>query len=343
MTGPLAGIRARTYNPPAAMRFWTQWVEQPKSLWLRRALFQIHLWTGIGAGLYIVAISVTGSILVYRNELYNAATRPPIVVADGGTRLTNEQLQEAAARAHPGFRVANIFRARRPNYAVAVRLTRGSEERERLFDPFTGEDLGNSVAPGIRFVSWLTDLHDNLLFGRTGRFWNGVGAGVLVVVGLTGLVVWWPGIQSWRRSLTVRRHAGWKRFNWDFHSALGFWTIAFTLLFGITGIYLCFQQWFLALADRIQPPTDENVGLRLVDSATYWLAYLHFGRFGGQPTKFIWAVLGVMPACMFATGAVMWWTRVVSRSLRVRKKSLTLPDARPDRVEVVGAQAMPDA
>jgi hypothetical protein len=32
---------------------------RPQSLWLRRALFQIHLWTAIGVGLYVVAISVS--------------------------------------------------------------------------------------------------------------------------------------------------------------------------------------------------------------------------------------------------------------------------------------------
>ena len=32
------------------------------------------LWTGIGLGLYIIMISVTGSVLVYRDELNVAAT-----------------------------------------------------------------------------------------------------------------------------------------------------------------------------------------------------------------------------------------------------------------------------
>ena len=39
----------------------------------------MHLWTGIGLGLYIIMISVTGSVLVYRNELNVAATPAPIV------------------------------------------------------------------------------------------------------------------------------------------------------------------------------------------------------------------------------------------------------------------------
>ena len=49
-----------------------------RSVLLRRVLFQIHLGSGRGRGLYIFFISVTGSVLVYRNELYVVATPEPI-------------------------------------------------------------------------------------------------------------------------------------------------------------------------------------------------------------------------------------------------------------------------
>lgn len=77
---------------------WQRWVRHPKSIWLRRALFQAHLWTGIAAGLYILMMSVTGSVLVYSNELYTAATLAPIISKGSGPRLTDDQLAEAARR-----------------------------------------------------------------------------------------------------------------------------------------------------------------------------------------------------------------------------------------------------
>ena len=54
------------------MTVWQRWIRQPQKIWLRRALFQIHLWSGIAVGLYVLLMSVTGSVLVYRNELYQA-------------------------------------------------------------------------------------------------------------------------------------------------------------------------------------------------------------------------------------------------------------------------------
>lgn len=298
------------------MTSWKQWLQQPQRVWLRRALFQIHLWTGIAVGLYLVIISITGSVLVYRNELARAATRGPLIVTPSGTRLTDDELTAFAKRAYPEYEVERVFPSKNPNQAVILSLTRTEDSKERLFHPYTGEDLGNSIAWGIRFLSWLLDLHDNLLFGTTGRLVNGVGALFLMVLAFTGTVIWWPGTQNWRRSLSVHRNVNWKRFTWDLHSAVGFWSVVFVLLFGVTGAYLSYPAGFHAAADYIEPSTDENLGVRTVDTLTYWLARLHFGRFGGWSTKLAWAVLGLAPAGLFVTGALMWWSRVLRKFVR---------------------------
>ena len=317
------------------MTVWERWVRQPQNVWLRKALFQVHLWTGIGVGLYVFGISLTGSVLVYRNELYRAATPTPIISTSSGSRLTDDQLKEAATRVHPGYTVTNIVRARNLNQSVDVSLERGNDRKKRLFDPYTGNDLGNSVGLGIWLVSTLLDLHDNLLTGTTGRAVNGFGALFIIALTLTGIVIWWPGIKNWCRSLTVYRTVNWKRFTWDVHSMMGFWTAGFILLFAITGTYLSFPETFQDVADFLQPLTAANAGDRFVDQVTYWLAYLHFGRFGGRipgcratcnsTFKVVWAVFGLVPACMFVTGALMWWNRVLRKGGRVSDDEPTAP------------------
>ncbi len=313
---------------------WQRVVHQPQRVWLRRALFQIHLWSGIAVGLYLVMISITGSVLVYRNELYRAATRRPIVSTAPAPRLTDDQLRDAALRAYPSYGVATVRRARNPDQAVEISLRRGDRTRARLFDPRTGADLGDAIPLGIRAVSSLLDLHDNLLGGPTGRKINGLGALALFVLALTGAVIWWPGAKTWRRSLILHRGVGWKRATWDLHSMIGAWSLAFVLLFAITGMYLCYPQRFSDWADAIQPPTEANAGERFVDGVMYWLAYLHFGRLGGRgiswcgrgwcdsTTKALWATFGLAPVAMFATGAIMWWNRV----LRPRWRARATPD-----------------
>jgi uncharacterized iron-regulated membrane protein len=316
------------------LTLWRRWVRQPQKIWLRRALFQVHLWSGIAFGLYIFMISVTGSVLVYRNELYRATTPEPIISKGPGARLTDAQLAEDARRSYPNYRVVRIARARNPDQAVDIWLRRGNRTRMRLFDPRTGRDLGDSVPTGIWLVSKLMDLHDNLLAGAAGREVNGGGAVALLVVAGTGFVIWWPGIKTWRRSLTLHRGLGWKRFTWHLHSMAGFWSLAFTLVFGVSGVYLAFPEPLQEFADRIEPPTAANAGFRVVDSVIYWLAFLHFGRINGigipcsgpgfcdQATKAVWALFGLAPALMFVTGAIMWWNRVLRPRLARARRPL---------------------
>jgi uncharacterized iron-regulated membrane protein len=51
------------------MTAWQQWLQHPEKSWLRRAFFQIHLWLGAGVGLYILVMGVSGSMIVFRNQL----------------------------------------------------------------------------------------------------------------------------------------------------------------------------------------------------------------------------------------------------------------------------------
>ena len=59
---------------------WQRWLRQPQSVRLRRAFFQVHLWSGLGIGLYVIAISISGSILVYRSELRQTFEPQPRLV-----------------------------------------------------------------------------------------------------------------------------------------------------------------------------------------------------------------------------------------------------------------------
>lgn len=307
---------------------WQGWAQHPRRQPLRRALFQVHLWSGIGLGLYIFFISVTGSVLVYRNELLVWVTPEPHVSTAAGPLLSDAQLREAALRSRPGHRVTRIDRHYDPDFAVEIWLQEEGKVTRRLFDPRSGEDVGPATPAGVLVVTTLMAVHDNFLAGPTGRVVNGVAAMAVLLVALTGAVLWWPGSARWRRSLAVHRGVSWKRFNWELHSMVGFWSFGFILVFTLSGIYLCFPDAFHAFADRVQPLTSDNAGERFVDKFLYWLAFLHFGRINGiglpcagpglcdQSVKAVWALFGLAPAAMFVTGSLMWWNRVLRRWLR---------------------------
>jgi uncharacterized iron-regulated membrane protein len=51
------------------MTGWQRWLERPETFWLRQRIFQAHLWVGAIAGAYVIVMSVSGSVIVFRNEL----------------------------------------------------------------------------------------------------------------------------------------------------------------------------------------------------------------------------------------------------------------------------------
>jgi uncharacterized iron-regulated membrane protein len=236
------------------MTFRDRALRRPQSLWLRKALFQIHLWTGIGVGLYVLLISVSGSAIVFRNELYKGLWPGPKLVPISGPRLSREELKKAVHQAWPHYSITYIWDSKRQNEATEVWIERDGVKHPktngRLVDPFTGRDLGPSRPAAIGVLAWLSDLHTNLLGGSTGRKINGVLSIFVGILSVSGLAIWWPGRGRLRRSLTIDFKSNWKRLNWDLHSVIGFWMCALVLVFGVTGVYLVFPTPFQVVVNH---------------------------------------------------------------------------------------------
>jgi uncharacterized iron-regulated membrane protein len=283
---------------------WQRWVQRPQRLWLRRALFQVHLWVGIGLGLYVLVISISGSLVVYRPQLSKKFSRPAIILTPSATRMTPEQLQQKALHLYPGYQVDYVSESRKPEGPFTIVLEHDHNRIARLFNPYTGADLGSPISRVQRIIEWFVDLHDNLLLGTTGRLLNGFAAILVTLLAFTGVVLWWPGIKNWRRSLVINWKTNPARVNWDLHSAVGIWCVLFVLLWGVSGIYFAFPQTITRV-----------LGDRVVSS----LVRYHFGRMGWA-SRPIWTILGLAPAVLFVTGALMWWNRVLRKHLPPRAR-----------------------
>ena len=90
-------------------------MQAPQGVRLRRAIFQVHLWTGIGLGAYVFVICVTGSVLVYRNELYRVFSPQPVIVDGAGSSLGEDALERVARQAYPGYEVRDQRPGETPN------------------------------------------------------------------------------------------------------------------------------------------------------------------------------------------------------------------------------------
>jgi uncharacterized iron-regulated membrane protein len=286
------------------MNTWNNWVKRPQTLWFRRLLFQVHLWRGISLGVYTVVICVSGSAAVFNNEFYETFLPAPKLVEITGPPLSRAELKTAAQRAHPRSTITRVNIWQDPREAAVVSLGTATYADQRFVNPYTGQDLGTARPFGLRMVSFISQLHMNLLMGYSGRLMNGVGGFLVAILSVTGMIIWWPGIRRWRSSLSVRRRTNLKRLNWDLHSAIGFWTFAIVFMWAITGAYLVLPKPFDKALSFI-PSAAPLMNIEIFRA-------LHVGSFGGWPVKTIWLVLGLAPPVLFVTGFIMWWHRVPS-------------------------------
>ena len=228
-------------------------LDRPQSLFVRRALFQVHLWVGVIVGLYIVLVCLTGAALVFRIDLQRALDPDLFTPRTAGPPADPVDVMESVQRAYPDERLSGVDAptTARPTYLAYA--GKAGRFRTLLADPVSAELLGELSDRSL--VRTLQDLHFDLLAGRTGRVINGVGALFLLAMCATGLVIWWPGRSHWRRAFSVDFQRQWKRVNWDLHSAVGIWTVVFVAIWGVTGLSFAFPAAFRSAVNRISPIT----------------------------------------------------------------------------------------
>ena len=202
--------------------------------------------------IYVTLIGLTGSILVFGDELTRLFDPSPWPAVDASRQMADVAIVVRDLRArYAGMHIISVMG---PTKTEPVFLSVLQHHRRITVasDPVTGQVLGEMPRRRSR-LDWVYELHENLLARRTGRVVNGVGAMVLLLLALSGLVNWWPGIQNWRRAMIVDFRRKWKRINFDLHSAVGFWGLAFVALWAISGIYFAWPAKVLAFVDRWSP------------------------------------------------------------------------------------------
>jgi uncharacterized iron-regulated membrane protein len=251
--------------------FVRQFGRRPQRLWLRRINFQIHLWAGILLSLYLILIGLTGSILVFRAELETLIGLKPWHHLHAAGPMADIRAVAANVRlAFPAARIVSIMTPTEsdPTFVASLQdLRMDLGQFGVAADPHTGEVLG--VLP--RRETWLSltqRLHVNLLLGRVGRQANGVAAGFLMLLNLTGLVIWWPGLKTWKRALLVDFKRNWRRINFDLHRSIGFWTLAIVSVWAISAIYFAWSREISTLVNCISPIVSAKPPLVTIPAPT---------------------------------------------------------------------------
>jgi uncharacterized iron-regulated membrane protein len=226
-------------------------IHNPRKLFFRRALFQVHLWSGILLSLYVIVIALTGSILVFENELTHTTLPAPLSTYDPAHTATIPTVMAAFQHTYPTAHVNNLYTpwSTIPAYILDA-VTATNVHFTLIADPTTA---ALHLQPRT-WVQWVHDLHANLLLNPTyGEQVNAIGAAILLLLCLTGILLWWQGLARWTRGLRISFRSNWRRTNFDLHHAIGFWTLFFVIWWSISGVYFGYYKTVVAAVNAVSP------------------------------------------------------------------------------------------
>jgi uncharacterized iron-regulated membrane protein len=223
----------------------------------RRAVFQIHLWIGIAAGLYIFVVCASGAVLVFRFELQRASYPALLTGRNAQPTVDMARILEVLQREYPTQRIAGVDAPTASRSTYLAYLTDRMKLRTVLLDAGTAQVLGE--LPGRWAIRTLQELHFHLLAGSTGTAIHGIGALCLLVMCVSGGILWWRGGAQWWHGLTVDFVAPQPQLPTQLHRAVGIWTLAFLALTAITALSFTYPRQFRAVVSSIAPLTPVRV------------------------------------------------------------------------------------
>jgi uncharacterized iron-regulated membrane protein len=209
---------------------------------VNKRLWQLHSVMGLIAGMGLLMIGLTGSLLVFHDEL-DAAISPDMFLAPpiSTARVPLDILLAAVEKGLPDYEVSSWSFACAPDAVDRVYVVK-HEHRERLLvtvNPHTGSILGGPLDARRTVTGWVLDLHYSFLAGRVGTLVAGIFAALLCLLGLSGF---WLYRDFWRNFMRLRWRASLHVLLSDLHKTVGIASLVFHLILGFTGAYWNFPS-----------------------------------------------------------------------------------------------------
>ncbi|NQX41131.1 Uncharacterized iron-regulated membrane protein [Pedobacter steynii] len=205
----------------------------------KNAVRQIHLWLGLGTGLVVFIISVTGCLYVFEEEIRDATQKEyKYVLVEQKPFVGLDQVIRNFEQLAPKEKITLIrITESEPNATVAVST---KKKRVYYFNPYDGQLVNKG---GADWLSVVLDIHMTLLLGETGKFIQRWSVVIFVFMLLTGLVLWFPNqMRLLRQSLSIKWKGSFKRVNYDLHNVLGFYASGILIVVSLSGLYFAFKE-----------------------------------------------------------------------------------------------------
>ncbi len=228
---------------------------------LRSIARQVHLYAGLAAAPFLLLIGASGAFLEFEYPIDRWLNPGLNQVSPGPSRVPLQVLLEEVRAALPAYQIQSLDLSpysSAPQLAYAAQATAGKDGPAAAVyvDQYSGRILG--IRQGSGFAAMVHEFHTNLLLGDRGEAVVMLVATLLVLLGASGLVLWWP-----RKLYRVDWSGSPRRLNFTLHHALGIFCSLSLLVFGATGFIVYWQgAWLLPAANRALHIVDEEPVLK---------------------------------------------------------------------------------
>jgi uncharacterized iron-regulated membrane protein len=207
----------------------------------KKLIHWLHLWPGLISSIIVLVVCVTGTILVYSDEIMElSAGKARYVEKVLPNKLPSEELVKIAVGSVKGARQASYMVAFR-DPSRSVRFNVFSREAGLFLvylDQYSGKVL--KVDKTIFFFYTTAHIHDSLFLGKTGQWIVDIATIIFLIEIITGIVLWWP--KKWKKSaITIKWNAPWKRLSFDMHRIFGIYASVILLILISTGLIIAFE------------------------------------------------------------------------------------------------------
>ncbi|MGV6943512.1 PepSY-associated TM helix domain-containing protein [Sphingobacterium kyonggiense] len=204
----------------------------------------LHLWPSLVSGIILIFVCLSGTIIVYSDEIVEWTAGDAKYIEPGNKKLPLETLMNIQKKEFPGLLPSYVLYYKDPNRALVINTFDPKKIALSMvyIDPYTGKILKHDKT--IHFFFIMAHLHAHFKIGTVGGWIIAIATVIFVISTITGLVLWWP--KRWTKnkvkaSFTVRWKARFKRLNYDFHNVYGFYSLIICFILGLSGLILFFQ------------------------------------------------------------------------------------------------------
>lgn len=214
----------------------------------------MHLWLGLGSGLIVVIVGITGAIYAFEKEIREVLHADCYVAKPvNGNNLSIDSIINSAKKVIPKQAVKQVI-----IFPEGRTIQVNFKNRWSVFvHPKTGEICGK-YNQEKEVLGIVLKLHRQLYLGDVGKKITGISCLIFFFSLLTGLLLWWP--KRWqhlKQRLGIAIAHGKKRLNYDLHRSLGFYASFILLVVALSGLVFSFkwvEKMLFTLSGSAQKP-----------------------------------------------------------------------------------------